>query len=255
MKKTCYVLLAVLAVSFLGCAPPNEQIKKLANENALLISTLETANNNLDQLGKENSLLSEKLEYQLSVNSSLSVDLSEKRSENIEVKKTVRDAIKEQFRALTSLMGNENLLNVIGSELVKRKEQKGKNLTLIDPVNSIRTAGTLVGGYGYFNNKTRFNVLLLRPVEEGIYVIVHESQVFEVESEGITKFTFESPLNVDAGDLIGYKFTGDVTVPYDIGTGSTGYLPDLTSKQVKISNLEGKSDKRNYSLRVVGLLD
>jgi len=253
MKMARFFLLMLIVLVTFGCAPTNEQVKKLVSENVLLTANLEQMTASAKQLRDVNSDLAEELRKQTDISNSFSNDLREKRDESSQTKKTVRSAIKKQFEALTMLMKSESLLDVIGSELIGRKIVSGENLCLVDPNNGITSAGTLVGMWGYFTGPVKLRVILLRPVGEGKYIIVDQSKDFVVEQEGVSKLPFDVPLSADAGDLIGYKFVGEVNVPFDVGTGSMGYFADLTSRQVNIAKLGGKNDKRTYSLRVVGM--
>ena len=256
MKLCRIILTSTVIIMVCGCAKSSDQLKAcLENRNSLQIE-LATAQRVISELRLEKTKLQEDFDYQKTVSISVKTERDHQYKENELVKKLVRRAINEQFNALTSLMEHEELLDVIGGEILARKNTAGEDICLIDRERSVPAAGTLIGSWGYFIGPGTYKVQIIRPVEKD-HIVVWESDLLTATEEGMKKFLFPAPVRVEKGDLIGFTFKGTVNVPYDLGTGATGYLSDRPSlgDKVKIEKISAEGDKRAYSIQVVGMLE
>ena len=245
MGRKLWVLLICYCVVGFGCASTQELQKQIS------VLKIKIAKQSTEIQGLNSEFLSCK---DLSAKRLKMLNATQRETKN--VKHTVRDAIRKQYKALTVLMDREELLDYVGSPLIKTDTFSGKSYCLIDPMKPVPAAGTLTGVWGYFAGPSKFRVLFMSPGgKKGEYMIYAQSQVFTVDEEGEKKLAFEAPFAVNQDDLIGYKFEGDINVYFNERTGSSKYLRELSGRKVKLSSLRGGDRKLSYSLRVVGMLD
>lgn len=256
MRYCRFLWVGVALLAAFGCVPSNKQLKMCIEKNHSLEGKLAEADAEIAALRNTNALLQKKLAYQLEVTDSSQKQNSALLEEYQGVKRIVRKSIQQQFNALSSLMEQEDLLDIVGYELLARKHMAGHNICLIDMAKPIGANGTLLGSWGYFAGPCTYRVQIIRPVGTN-HLVIWESPPLTTNAEGLHKFAFEAPVRALKGDLIGYRFEGPVNVPYDLGIGSFGYLSSAPSvgSMVNLDRITAESDKRAYSLRVVGLLE
>lgn len=171
------------------------------------------------------------------------------------VRREARSFVKAQMQVLRDFSENKALLDYVGGELISRTHVSGKTLLLVDLQNPMPSAGTLLGGKLLVNGKTDVSFCILRPQGNNL-VLVWISALAAIPEPGLSVVTFNTPVTVGKGDLIGLYSPSDVQVPFSRGTGDTRTLegPIKVGQVVPVEALE-KDDRRMYSFSVAGFLE
>ena len=172
------------------------------------------------------------------------------------MRQNIRSFLKSQMSFFRDFSQNSDFLDYIGGELIERKEMEGNDLALVDLKNRIFSGGTLLGTWGYFSSPCRYLVNILRKAN-GEWFVVWQDGPFNVSSTKKQTFNFRIPVSVEKGDVVAYAFQGPVGVSYDNGTGETLYTEEKLKLESSLasSELRGESDKRSYSIGVVGIFE
>jgi hypothetical protein len=255
MQLGRFLVVAVVVAVTCGCVSSNERLKACYARNHALEGQLATANQEIASLKITRKQLQDKLAFEHTRANTAIYERNYQATEKESIKRIVQTAIHDQFQALAALQEQEGLFNIVGNELLPRKRVTGKNLCLVDRSSAIPAAGMLIGSRGYFSGPCKFRVQILRPVEK-THFVVWKSDVLTADTAGLHKYMFRTPVRVNKGDLVAYTFEGPVNVPYDEGTGSTGWLNAASARntQVNIGLLADEDERRAYSLCVVGTL-
>ncbi len=157
--------------------------------------------------------------------------------------------------------GNTAAASYIASGVLFNKKtgesfKKNMPYTAVLVKNAMPSNGTMLGTRGFFTIPCSYHVLVLRQGGKGWFV-VWESAAFIIEKAGLKQFEFKVPVSVNKGDIMGYVFENSVGVPYDLGTGNMMYTSEKLSMGnfILLSKLKAKSDKRAYSLGVLGIFE
>lgn len=142
----------------------------------------------------------------------------------------------------------------MGGEPIDRSETGGETLLLVDLTNRIPASGTLLGGKVFIKGKTEVSFVVLRLLEEDLTVL-WISNPASIPGNGLFRLTFNVPVAVEKGDLIGLSSPGILQVPIDHGTGDTRTRPGLVKvgKVISVDDMEA-GDRCTYSFGVVGFL-
>jgi len=239
-----------------GCVGTPEKMKMLEEQNLALMNTLTVSEARVASLQKDKANLEARVDDLTKISAALEKEKCVREEEAGKLRQDVRSFLKDQISTLRDFSKNQSFLDYVGGELMMRLEQKGENLTLVDLDHRITSGGSLIGTWGYFTAPCTYRILVLRKVEEGWFA-VWEAGPFQVIKPGLNKLEFQVPVSVDAGDAVAYAFEGPVAVPYDKGTGETLFTKAKVTMggRFMIADLDGKDDRRTYSIGVVGLLE
>ncbi len=247
-------LLAIPSMLILsGCQTP-VNIQELESRNQSLQQQLDMAQNEIQSLESERSQLQTALDESNRVREIIGKEKSSRFNEATLLRSQVRRFVQDQIDVYKSFLVNNNLLDYVGGELVKRKQYDNRPIMLVDLKNEIPRTGVLTGVGAWFIKPTRMTVKVLRKIDNKL-VVVWESRNLNISKTGLIKTRFHVTVGVEKGDVLGYYFPEAATVAFDKGTGDTRYLSrDLrTGSSISPSSLEGEQ-KRAYSLGVYGLL-
>jgi hypothetical protein len=252
--KTIYSFLIFLLLT--GCASSPERIKSLEAQAKNLSASLEETKNRVAVLEKEKAELGVLLQQQQDVAQALGKEKEAHISQAGDLRQNMRAFLNSQITSLRDFSQRVEFLDYVGGELIRRQYLEGKDLTLIDLKNKIPSGGSLFGAWGHFKSPCTYFVSVLRKVNEQWFV-VWQTDPFDVLSTNLQKFDFRVPVSVEKGDVIAYTFRGIVGVTYDRGTGETLYVGEelKTGRTIGTSEFKGESDKRAYSLGVVGMFE
>ena len=253
MKKAVLYFLLVLLLA--GCSTASKKVALLEQQNLSLSTDLQATRDTVARLEKENAGLSTELEKQVSITETLGKEKAVRIKESGTLRQDTRTFLKAQISALREFSQKSDFLDYIGGELINREKSEEQGLTLVDMKNNIHSSGSLLGTWGYFTSPCSYVVNILRKANDE-WLVVWQAGPFTVEGTGIQRFGFDIPVSVEQGDMVAYTFQGAVGVPHSSGTGDTLY----TDKRFKVGgkvpapDLYGKSEKRTYSIGVVGIL-
>lgn len=248
--------LVVFVFLLTGCATSPERTRTLEAQSRELSRRLQIAEDRVATLEKANVELSELLQRQRDVAKTLGKEKAVHMTQVGDLRSDTRRFLSSQISFLREFSQKTELLDYVGGELISRQHLDGKNQTLVDLENRIPSGGSVFGSWGHFAGSCTYLVSILRKVDEKWFA-VWQSEPCNVVNTGLQKFDFRVPVSVEKGDIIAYTFRGAVGVTHDRGTGATVYVNDelKTGSSVKRSHLRGESDKRAYSIGVVGIFE
>ncbi len=255
MKVTTIYLFLFFAV-LAGCASVPEKMSALEAQTKELSTRLQAAQDRVTMLEKTNRDLTELLQRQRDITKTLGKEKAVHVTQVGDLRQNTREFVSSQIAFLREFSQKTELMDYVGGELISRQYLEGKDLTLVDLMNPIPSAGSVFGSWGHFAASCNYIASVLRKVDEKWFV-VWQADPCNVVDTGFQKFNFRVPVSVEKGDVIAYTFRGVVGVTYDRGTGETVYVNDelRTGKSIKRSDLKGESDNRAYSIGVVGIFE
>jgi hypothetical protein len=234
----------------------------------ILAPALSTGCANVQQLRKERDVLAAELSVKkdritvldgqvdmlAGVNRALTREKNARVKETTEVRREVRDFVRQQVGAIQTFSQSHKLLDYIGGELIQREHSAGKSPCRIDMKNRIAAGTQLTGGGVYLTGPSKFSFCILRPVTDGLQV-VWMSRTFANSQPGLVRVTFASPIGAAKGDIIGLYSDAALQVPYDVGTGDTRTVMQKPKVGLAVRRSALKGDEnRAYSFGVVGFL-
>lgn len=242
----------ILALS--GCQTPIHT-QELESRNQSLQQQLDIKQTKIQTLESERHQLQKALNESNRVRKIIGKEKSSRFNESTLLRSQVRRFLQGQIDIYKSFLVNNNLLDYVGGELVKRKQYGDRSLMLVDLKNEIPRSGVLTGVGAWFVKPTHMTVKVLRKIDDKL-VVVWESRNLNITKTGLVKTRFHVSVGVEKGDVLGYYFPEASTVAFDKGTGNTRYLSrNLRSgSSISPSSLEGGAEQRAYSLGVYGLL-
>jgi len=256
MKNKHLIGFSLIIILLTGCTSASNKVKLIEEQNRNLTADLKTAHTQISALEKEKTDLISEIEVSKNVSVALKKEKGVRTKDLWSLRQDIRTFIKKQIVSLREFSKNQNFLDYLGGELIDREKIGGKNLTLIDVKNAMPSNGTMLGTRGFFTIPCSYHVLVLRQSGKGWFV-VWESGTFMIEKAGLKQFEFKIPVSVNKGDIMGYVFENSVGVPYDLGTGNMMYTSEKLSMGnfILLSKLKDKSEKRAYSLGVLGIFE
>jgi len=251
------LFLLILTPSLLilsGCQTPMST-QELENRNQSLRQQLDTAQNKVQTLESEQTKLQSSLDESNRVLEIIGKEKSSRFTQSTLLRSQVRHFAQTQIDVYKSFLVNNNLLDYVGGELVKRKQYDNRPIMLVDLKNTIPHPGVLTGIGAYYAKPTEMSVKVLRKIEDKL-VVVWESRKLKISKTGLVKTRFKVSVGVEKGDVLGYYFPKAATVAFDKGTGDTRYLNKnlRPGSNISPSSLDGEDQQRAYSLGVYGLL-
>ncbi|MBN1672270.1 MAG: hypothetical protein JXR37_14615 [Kiritimatiellae bacterium] len=248
--KRVFPLLCVAALAT-GCANTTE----LKRQRDLLAAELAASRNKVADLERRQKELQGEVQRQEEVSKVLEREKGARAAEAGAVRADTRRFIKKQVEDLKAFSQEKALLDYVGGELLDRTQTDGRNQLLIDMQHVLQAPGTLMGGKLYAKSATTVSLVALRR-SGGNLVVIWQSKPFRVPGAGVFALSFEAPISVERGDLIGLFSPGPVQVPFDAGTGDTRATagPVSVGQSIPASALPA-GDRRTYSFGVVGFLE
>lgn len=245
----------LLVLSLAGCqTPPN--IKALQDKNGSLQQQLDQAQSQINQMQADKELMQQKAKELKRIISVLGEEKSSRVAESTNLRGQVRQFVQTQIDNLKQFLLAADLVDYVGGELVERANVDDKPLLVVDLMDPVPLAGTLTGVSGYFRGTGRVSVKVLRPIKDSL-VVVWSSKPITIAERGRQRLKFPVVVGVEKGDILAYYLAKPGMVGYDTGTGDTRYDTDDISvgSSLQRSSLDGKKDKRAYSIGVFGLLN
>ncbi len=249
------IIIGLLSITLWGCNSTPDQ-KALQDKNKNLQQQLTQANSQISQLTGEGLLLKKEIKELNHVIAVLDTEKSSRVEESSELRSQVRKFVQNNVDALKQFLVKGNLLDYVGGELVSRANVEEKALTIIDLSNKMPRSGVLSGVGAFVSKPTSFKVKLLRTIDTKL-VTIWQSDLIELNKLGENTAQFNNSVGIEQGDIIAYEFPNTVGIGYTTGTANTRYIESSLNlgKTISLSELQGKSEKRAYSLGVYGLLD
>ncbi|VAX10822.1 hypothetical protein MNBD_GAMMA25-2471 [hydrothermal vent metagenome] len=250
-----FIYLSIIPGLFIlsGCQTPIST-QELESRNQSLQQQLDSAENKIKNLKSEQGKLQSALNESNRVLQIIGKEKSSRFTESTLLRSQARHFAQTQIDVYKSFLVNNNLLDYVGGELIKRKQYDNQRIMLVDLKNEIPHSGVLTGIGAYYARPTEMTVKVLRKIENKL-VVVWESRVLKIKKTGLVKTRFKVTVGVEKGDVLGYYFSKAATVAFDKGTGDTRYLNRnlRPGSSISPSSLEG-DEQRAYSLGVYGLL-
>lgn len=242
-----------------GCVTVPPDMQELQSRNRALVKQVSEREAALKKLKDEKSHLQREVSYY----TERCVVLEKEKQARIEASGDLRQGVREftdgVMQSLRSYYQKTEIVDYVGGEVFRRSEVgTEKNVLLIDLKNVIASDGTLIGGTAYLTAPARLVFCLLRRVEgKDQLQVVRMSDPLASQEPGRKSWTFQVPLAVEKGDIIGAYFPENVAVPYDdVDTGSVVLVPgpiQMTST-VRLKAPTGRNN-RAYSFGMVGFLN
>ncbi len=254
MFRILYLLAVPCILILSGCQTPLGT-QELESRNQSLQQQLDMAQNNIRNLESEQQQLQHALDESNRVLQIIGKEKSSRFNESTQLRSQVRHFVQTQIDVYKSFLVNNNLLDYVGGELVKRKQYDNQPIMLVDLKNEIPHPGVLTGIGAYFVKPTQMTVKVLRKIDDKL-VVIWESRNLNISKTGLIKTRFHVTVGVEKGDVLGYYFPKAATVAFDKGTGDTRYLSRnlRPGSSINPSSLEGEEQQRAYSIGVYGLL-
>lgn len=237
-----------------GCAGSNERLLQLQEENRQLQQQLTRAREDIETLTGEKTTLHDKVADLARVSGTLQREKRARVEEAEQLRRSIRQFVQLQMDALREFSLRQDFFDYIGAELVNRQHSGDENLTLVDSGNRLPGNGTLLAVRGYFIVPCRLRLLVLRSGEE-LWQVAQVSELLEVGEAGLKQIDLDVPMEVQAGDILGFAFSGPVGIPYDEKTGNTLLFSDplKAGSRLHIPETKGSPRRRAYSIGGVGL--
>lgn len=248
------ITLAVGVIFLSGCAATGD-VKVLQDENAQLKSNLTQSHADIRSLEADKRDLQKEIGVLKRVQSVLRTEKSSRVKESGRLRSQTRIFVNEEINRFRYFLKASDLLDYVGGELVQRSNVDGEQQSVVDLGNPIPLTGNLTSVGGYFTEKGVFSAVILRQIEDA-FIVVWESQPFQVSGAGRSRFEFQVSVSVEAGDVLGYVFPEKVIIPFDKGTGTARYVDEIVKfgDRVRSSALRGSDEKRAYSVGAYGFL-
>jgi len=247
----------VLGIVLIAGCMAESNVKELQDANAQLERELMAASDEISDLRVQQERLRSNISELERLIGILETEKSSRVQESSQLRQLVRGFIRDQIDDYRSFLLRGDLLDYVGGELVQRAHQSEEEaLLLLDMNNPIPRAGTLTGFAGYFYQQGRVGLRVLRPLDEEL-VVIWTGPEMTVPEAGRVRMNLPASVGVEAGDIVGYHFSGPVAVSHDRGTGEVIRLrEDLAlGAVIKRKNLPGQSEPRTYSIGALGLLN
>jgi len=253
VAKSGFILGMILLV---GCMA-DSNVKELQDTNAQLERELMAASDEISDLRVQEERLRSNISELERLIGILETEKSSRVQESSQLRQLVRGFIRDQIDDYRSFLLRGDLLDYVGSELVQRAHQSEEEaLFLLDLSNPMPRSGTLTGFAGYFYQQGQVSLRVLRPLDDEL-VVIWTGPEMTVSEPGRVRMSLPVSVGVEAGDIVGYHFSGPVAVSHDRGTGEVVRLrEDLAlGAVIKRKNLPNQSESRAYSIGALGLLN
>jgi len=250
-----HILAGFMLVGLLGgCAGSGERLMRLQEENQQLRQELAGAQKDIEVLTAEKAALNDKVSDLTKVSGTLQREKRARVEEAEQLRLSMRSFVGRQMDVLREFSLRQDFFDFIGAELVNRQHSGDENLTLVDGGNPLPAAGTLLAVRGYFIAPCRLRLLVLRRGQD-LWEVAHVSELVEVGEVGLKQVDLDVPMEVQAGDILGFSFAGPVGIPYDEKTGNTVIFSDplRAGSRLHIPEIKGTPNRRAYSIGGVGL--
>ncbi len=254
MVRNLRLLAAPCILALCGCQTPLHT-HELESRNQSLQQQLDVTQNKIHTLESERHQLQKALNESNRVRKIIGKEKSSRFNESTLLRSQVRRFLQAQIDGYKSFLVNNNLLDYVGGELLKRKQYDNRSIMLVDLKNEIPRSGVLTGVGAWLVKPTHMTVKVLRKIDDKL-VVVWESRNLNIPKTGLIKTRFHVSVGVEKGDVLGYYFPEAAMVAFDKGTGDTRYLTRnlRPGSSIRPSSLEGEDQQRAYSLGVYGLL-
>lgn len=259
MNTSKKILLMLLFVSITSCSTDGA-IKKLKVENNLLQKEVSAYQKKVTSYQGKVATLELQLKdknTKIQELDAFSSDLNKEKASRVEdssnLRAEVRQFIRREMDDFRDFFKNSDIADYVGGELIERPNTSGSNLTIIDFKHPLSKKGRLLGATMIVSQPTVFSVLVFRRVGNDL-IVLWKSEPFKVVNSGRNKVGFKLDVTVEKGDLLGFSFPEKVGVPYNNKTGDTGIIEGQLhpGKLIELSQIEYRSEKRNYSAGVYG---
>jgi len=170
------------------------------------------------------------------------------------LREVYRGYISGQYQSLDALLHNVELLDYFGGEIVAREKDQGSNMTLIFQ-QPLPANGRILRVRADVVYKTRFKLLIFRPLGKEL-LCVWASDPLDIDNVGTSEMVdLPVPVHVQKGDIVGFYFPEKIGVYYDEKTGSFSVYKALDKIGDRVDRDKTDSEKRNYSLGVLTVLE
>jgi len=243
----------ILTVACL-CGCTSTRVADMRHEKDALLTELGAQKAQIKDIETRKEMLEKELASQKELAQTLRQEKNARAKDIATVRREARSFVMAQMQVLRDFSENQALLDYVGGELISRAYVEGQALLLVDMQNPMPSAGILLIGKLFVNDKTDVAFCILRPQGKDL-VLIWSSELAAIPGPGLSVVTFNAPVTVEKGDLLGLYSPAEVKVPFSRGTGGTRTLkgPIKAGHKFPIASLE-KDDGRMYSFGVGGLL-
>ncbi len=253
MLRLFFITIACVLLS--ACQSTPSEIK-LRDQNTELKNQLATAQQDIANLRSEHQIMAGDNTELKRLISILEKEQKFRTEQATQLRGDTRQFAQSLVEQLKDFLGRADLLDYVGASLTDRRKMDIASAVVIDASHPMPKNGVLSAVDGVFGQATRFSVNVLRPIDEGDYVVVWQSPYLQVTKSGQQRIKLPSSTSVEAGDVLAYYFPDSMTVKYDQGTGGSliAEKPFALGDAVEFSDLDKAEEKRAYSIGGVGIL-
>jgi len=170
------------------------------------------------------------------------------------LREVYRGYIGGQYQTLDGLLHNVELLDYFGGEIVAREKDQGSDMTLVFQ-QPLPANGRILRVRADVAYKTRFRLLIFKPLEKEL-LCVYASDPLDLDNVGASEMVeLPVPVHVQKGDVIGFYFPEKIGVYYDEKTGNYSVYKAPGKIGERIERSKADSEKRNYSLGILTVLE
>lgn len=227
-----------------GCSG---QMAELRTENAAL-------KERLGQVSGERLETVSRLEECQHLTGILSREKMAKEQDLARLREVYRGYISGQYQTLDGLLNNVELLDYFGGEIVAREKDQGSDVTLVFQ-QPVPENGRILRVRADVAYKTRFRLLIFKPLEKEL-LCVYASDPLDLDNVGTSEMVeLPVPVHVQKGDVLGFYFPEKIGVYYDEKTGNYSVYKAPGRIGERIERSKADSEKRNYSLGILTVLE
>ena len=238
------VLAVVGALAITGC---DAQLAELKTENG-------TLKERLGQVSGERLETVTRLEECKQLTGILSREKMAKEQDLARLREVYRGYIGGQYKTLDGLLHNVELLDYIGGEIVAREKDQGSDLTLVLQ-QPLPENGRILRVRADVAYKTRLRLLIFKPIDKEL-LCVYASDPLDIDNVGTSEIVeLPVPVHFQKGDIIGFYFPEKIGVYYDENTGNYSVYKASGRIGERIARNKAESEKRNYSLGILTVLE
>ncbi len=253
MLRLCLITITCIAMAACQSTP---DVIKLRDKNTELKNQLAEAQQQIENLRSEHQIMAGDNTELKRLVVILEKDKTFRTEQATKLRGDTRQFSQSLVDQLKDFLGRADLLDYVGDALTERNKMEIASAVVVDAANPMPKNGVLSAVDGVFGQATRFSVNVLRPIDEGDYVVVWQSPFIKVNKAGLQRIKLPTSTSVEEGDVLAFHFPDSVTVKYDQGTGASllAKKPFALGASVEFSDLEKAEEKRAYSIGGVGIL-
>ncbi|MCK5805228.1 MAG: hypothetical protein KAI66_20525 [Lentisphaeria bacterium] len=254
MKKRYPACLLAALILSTGCSSTLD-LKKLQHERNVLSGEVTALHDKVEKLTASQSRLRKDLSMTKAQKASVEEERDNQFLQNQDIRHAVRGFIQRQLQELRELSLQRGLMEVVGSEIITRKQRDQESRVVVDFQHPLPSQATLLGFGFNAAGETWLAPCLLRPAGEQLMVVWRGKEV-HAQKAGAQHVLFDVPVIAQKGDLIGVIGANGLNVTYDLGVGDGRVLGTVVAPGDSLPARKCRDKgKRAYSFHMYGVIE